>query len=120
MRRVDVLLPPAKLDEVKEGLADIGVDSMTMAEVRAVDPAHHRREVYRGSAYVVDFALKVKMELVVQDHLVPRIIAVLANSLGIAEAEAARVILSEVVEVVPIRIDHREGDAHASLWSAEP
>jgi nitrogen regulatory protein P-II 1 len=114
MRRVEVLLPPAKLDEVKEALADLGVASMTLGEVKVVDPGNHRREVYRGSAYVVDFALKIKMELVVQDDLVPRIIAELARSLGIAEADASRVILSEVVEVVQIRTDRRGEEARST------
>ena len=111
MRRVEILLPPAKLDEVKDAFADIGIDSMTLAEVRVVDPATHRREVYRGSAYVVDFALKIKMELVVRDGLVPGILAILRRSLGIVEAEAARVLLSEVVEVVRLPL----GDAPTAV-----
>jgi nitrogen regulatory protein P-II 1 len=110
MRRVDVLLPPAKLEEVKEALADIGVESLTVGEVKVVDPASHRREVWRGSAYVVDFVLKVKLELVVQDELVPRVLGVLASVLDMAEAEAARVILTEVVEVVRIPSLPRAGD----------
>ncbi len=104
MRRVEVLLPPAKLDEIKDALAEVGVDSMTLAEVKVIDPANHRREVYRGSAYVVDFVLKVKMELVVVDSLIPAVLAILRRSLGIVEAEAARVLLSEVVEVVRLPI----------------
>ena len=124
MRRVEILLPPAKLDEIKDSLADIGVDSMTLAEVRVVDPATHRREVYRGSAYVVDFALKIKMELVVRDGVVPGILAILRRSLGIAEADEARLLLSEAVEVVRVRSGERADDAadrtRASLVSAEP
>jgi nitrogen regulatory protein P-II 1 len=104
MRRVEVLLPPAKLDEIKDALAEVGVDSMTLAEVKAIDPASHRREVYRGSAYVVDFALKVKMELVVRDSLIPAVLAILRRSLGLVDAEAARVLLSEVVEVVRLPV----------------
>jgi nitrogen regulatory protein P-II 1 len=124
MRRVEVLLPPAKLDEVKDALADIGLDSMTLSEVRVIDPANRRREVYRGSTHVVDFALKIKMELVVPDPLVPGIFGILRSSLGIAEADEARVLLSEVVEVVRVRTgEHGDeaGDrADASLWLAEP
>jgi nitrogen regulatory protein P-II 1 len=124
MRRVEILLPPAKLDEVKDALADIGIDSMTLAEVRVVDPATHRREVYRGSTYVVDFALKIKMELVVRDGLAPEILVILRRSLGLAEADEARVLLSEVVEVMRVRTGERADEAadHAgsSLLSAEP
>ncbi len=124
MRRVEVLLPPAKLDEIKDALADIGVDSMTLGEVRVVDPANRRREVYRGSAFVVDFTLKVKMELVVQDDLVSGILEVLKNLLGIAEADEARMLVSQVVEVVRVRTDDHGKEARdrggSSLWSAEP
>jgi nitrogen regulatory protein P-II 1 len=121
MRRVEVLLPPAKLDEIKDALADIGVDSMTLGEVRVVDPASRRREVYRGSAYVVDFTLKVKMELVVQDDVVSGILEVLKNLLGIGEAAEARMLVSHVVEVVRVRADEEARDrGGSSLWSAEP
>jgi nitrogen regulatory protein P-II 1 len=103
MRRIDVLIPPAKLDEIKEALSDVGIDSMTLGEVRVVDPANRRREVFRGSAYVVDFVLKLKMELVVQDDAVAGVLDVLRTALGIAEADEARVLLSEVVELVKVR-----------------
>jgi nitrogen regulatory protein P-II 1 len=124
MRRVEILLPPAKLDEVKDALADIGIDAMTLAEVRVVDPATHRREVYRGSTYVVDFALKIKMELVVRDGLVPEILVILRRSLGLVEADEARVLLSEAVEVMRVRTGERADEAAdpvgSSLLSAEP
>jgi nitrogen regulatory protein P-II 1 len=124
MRRVEVLLPPAKVEEVKDALADFGVDSMTLGDVRVIDPANRRREVYRGSAYVVDFAIKVKMELVVRDDLVPGIFAVLRDSLGISEADEARVLLSEVVEVVRVGTGDQGQEARdhsrSSVWAAEP
>lgn len=103
MRRVEVLLLPAKLDEVRESLAGIGVDSMTLAEVKVVDPASRRSELFRGSEYVVDFALKVKMGLLVPDALLPRVLDALRSSLGPDEADETEVLLSEVVEVVRLR-----------------
>src|ERR1019366_9648514 len=103
MRRVEVLLPPAKLDEVRESLAAIGVDSMTLAEVKVVDPASRRSEVFRGSNYVVDFALKVKMGLLVQEGLLPGVLDALRTSLGPAECDETEVLLSEVVEIVRLR-----------------
>ena len=103
MRRVEVLLPPAKLDEVKESLADIGIENMTLAEVKVVDPANRRREVFRGTEYLVDFALKVKMGLLVKESLLPGVLAALTASLGAAEADETEVLLSEVVQVVRLR-----------------
>ena len=103
MRRLEILLPPAKLDEVRESLASIGVHSMTLAEVKVVDPASRRSEVFRGSEYVVDFALKVKMGLLVQDGLLPGILDALRSSLEADRADETEVLLSEVVEVVRLR-----------------
>jgi nitrogen regulatory protein P-II 1 len=103
MRRLEFLLPPAKLDEVRESLAGIGVDRMTLEEVKVVDPASRRTEVFRGSEYTVDFALKVKMGLLVPDGLLPEILDALRNSLGPDEADQAEVLLSEVVEVMRLR-----------------
>ena len=74
MRRIEVHLPPARFDELRDALADIGIDTMTLSEIKFVDPANRRREVYRGAAYVVDFALKVKVDLVVDDTVVPGVL----------------------------------------------
>src|SRR5271166_6170274 len=102
MKRVEVLLPPAVFDEVKDALLDIGVDSMTLSEVKHIDPGTRRREVFRGSTYVVDFALRVRMDLVVNDAIVPRIVDEVTKVLERAGTEATEVVVSEVVEVVRI------------------
>jgi nitrogen regulatory protein P-II 1 len=102
MRRVEALLPPAKLDEVRETLADLGVHALTLTEVKIVDPASRRRNVYRGSTYVVDFAFRIKMELVARDGLVPAILAALRRALTGAGAGESTVLVSEVVEIVRI------------------
>ena len=70
MRKVEAIFKPFKLDEVKESLADIGVSGMTVTEVKGFGRTGGKKEVYRGSAYVVDFVPKVKVELVVPDELV--------------------------------------------------
>jgi nitrogen regulatory protein P-II 1 len=112
MRRIEVLLSPANLDEIKDALGDIGVHSMTLSEVKVVDPAHRRREVYRGTAYVVDFALKVKMDLVVEEAAVPGVLRALEPSLGAARADDVQVFLGDAVETVRIRMhsDPERGD----------
>jgi nitrogen regulatory protein PII len=97
MTRVEVLLPPAQLDEIKEALAELGVHDMTLTEVKIVERGSSRRNVYRGSTYVVDFTSKIKVELDVSDRLVTRIVEVLRASLGTAEAEKVKVLLFDVV-----------------------
>ena len=110
MRRIEVHLPPAKFDELRDALADVGVDTMTLSEIKFVDPANRRREVYRGAAYVVDFALKVKVDLVVDDAVVPAVLRVLEESFGTGPADEVRVLLYDSVEIVHVRLG-RTGDA---------
>jgi nitrogen regulatory protein P-II 2 len=113
MTRIEILVPPAKLDEIREALADVGIDGMTLSEVKIVELRSRRRSVYRGSTYIVDFTSKVKMELEVRDGLVARVVEVLRASLGTAEAEKAKVLLFDVVELKRIaagdRADSRLG-----------
>ena len=80
MARIEILLPPAKLDGIRETLADIGVDGMTLSEVKTVEPESRRCSVYRGSTYIVDFTSKVKMELEVRDGTVARVVEFLRGS----------------------------------------
>ena len=102
MRRLEVLLPAALLDEVRESLAGIGVEKMTLADVRVVDPANRRREVFRGSEYIVDFAVKVRLGLVVEDALLPAVVDALRTSLGPEGCDESEVILSEAIDVLPL------------------
>src|SRR5262249_7171076 len=99
MTRIEVLLPPARLDEVRDALAEVGVHDMALSEVKVVEPGSGRRNVYRGSTYIVDFTSKVKMEIDVRDRHVARIVEVLRASLGTAEAERAKVLLFETLEL---------------------
>jgi nitrogen regulatory protein PII len=103
MRRLEVFLPPAKLDELKEALAGIGVDDVILSEVSAVVPDNRGSEVYRGSLYVVDFTPKVKLDLVVEDSAVPGVLDVVRPLLGKVEAGGAGALLSEVVDIMRIR-----------------
>ena len=70
MKKVEAIIKPFKLDEVKDALGEIGVQGMTVTEVKGFGRTGGKREVYRGSAYVVDFVPKVKIEVVVPDELV--------------------------------------------------
>ena len=67
MKKVEAIIKPFKLDEVKEALAEIGVHGMTVTEVKGFGRTGGKKEVYRGSAYVVDFVPKVKVEIIVPD-----------------------------------------------------
>ena len=74
MKKVEAIIKPFKLDEVKERLAEIGVHGMTVTEVKGFGRTGGKKEVYRGSAYVVDFVPKVKVEIVVPDDNVQQVV----------------------------------------------
>ena len=72
MKKIEAIIKPFKLDEVKDALAEVGIQGMTVTEVKGFGRTGGKKEVYRGSAYVVDFVPKVKIEIVVPDELVHR------------------------------------------------
>lgn len=110
MKRVDVILLPAKLDEVVDALAEVGVESITVCEARVFGLAGGRRVVYRGSSHVVDWTLRMKVEVVVRDAVVPRILEVLERSdqsPGTGRADDTSVLVSDIVDSVRIRAGRR-------------
>jgi nitrogen regulatory protein PII len=102
MKRVEMTVHPAKLEDVKDALTEAGVPSMTVREARVFDTASRRHKVFRGSSYVVDFALKVTIEMVVQDDIVPGILEAIEKSAEIGVGDG-RVFIFDVVEAVRIR-----------------
>src|SRR5678810_958700 len=74
MKKVEAIVKPFKLDEVKDALAEVGIQGMTVTEVKGFGRTGGKKEVYRGSAYVVDFVPKVKIEVVVPDGLVHQVL----------------------------------------------
>ena len=80
MKKVEAIIKPFKLDEVKDALAEVGIQGMTVTEVKGFGRTGGKKEVYRGSAYVVDFVPKVKIEVVVPDKLVHDVIDAIEKS----------------------------------------
>ena len=80
MKKVEAIIKPFKLDEVKERLAEIGVHGMTVTEVKGFGRTGGKKEVYRGSAYVVDFVPKIRIEMVVPDALVSDVVSAIGVS----------------------------------------
>ena len=80
MKKVEAIIKPFKLDEVKEVLSDIGIHGMTVTEVKGFGRTGGKKEVYRGSAYVVDFVPKVKIEIVVADEAVRQVVETITEA----------------------------------------
>jgi nitrogen regulatory protein P-II 1 len=102
-------MPPEKLDELREALAEAGILGMTVREAKVFDRGTGRREVYRGSSYVVEFTSKVEVVMVVQDDVVPRILEVLETIPGMGDGHDPSVFISEVVEAVRNRTGEQNG-----------
>ncbi|MBK6535568.1 MAG: P-II family nitrogen regulator [Deltaproteobacteria bacterium] len=111
MKRVEAIIKPFKLDEVKDALAEVGVQGMTVTEVKGFGRTGGRKEVYRGSAYVVDFVPKVKVEVVVTDEQVNAVIDAIERSARTGRIGDGKIFVVPIEEVVRIRTGERGHDA---------
>jgi nitrogen regulatory protein P-II 1 len=103
MKNVVAIIKPFKLDDVKAALTDIGVQGMTVTEVKGFGRTGGKAEVYRGSAYVVDFVPKVKVEVVVHDDLVSQVIDAVERAAKTGRIGDGKIFVSEVGDAVRIR-----------------
>jgi nitrogen regulatory protein P-II 1 len=111
MKKVEAIIKPFKLDEVKDALGEIGIQGMTVSEVKGFGRTGGKKEVYRGSAYVVDFVPKVKIELVVSDTQVAQVIESIEKTAKTGRIGDGKVFVVGVEEAVRIRTGERGEDA---------
>jgi nitrogen regulatory protein P-II 1 len=111
MKRIEAIIRPSKLDEVKEALSEIGIKGMTVSEVKGFGRTGGRREVYRGSAYVVDFLPKVRVEIVVPENLVAAIVEAIQRMAKTGKIGDGKIFVSDVLEAVRIRTGEHGEDA---------
>lgn len=110
MKRIEAIVRPAKLDEVKDALNEIGISGLTVVEVKGFGRTGGRKEVYRGSAYVVDFVPKVMIVTVVSDSLVGQVLEAIERSAKTGKIGDGKIFVSDVLEAVRIRTgEHGEG-----------
>ena len=111
MKRIEAIIRPAKLDEIKEALSEIGIKGMTTSEVKGFGRTGGRREVYRGSAYSVDFVPKLKIEIVVQDALTSAIVDAIEKTARTGTIGDGKIFVRDILEVVRIRTGERGEEA---------
>jgi nitrogen regulatory protein P-II 1 len=111
MKRVVAIIRPFKLDEVKDALAEVQIGGMTVTEVKGFGRTGGKKEVYRGSAYVVDFVPKVKIEVVVPAGQVEAVIDAILKSARTGRIGDGKIFVYPVEEVVRIRTGERAEDA---------
>ena len=107
MKLIVAIIKPFKLEEVKEALAEIAVQGMTVTEVKGFGRQKGHTEVYRGSEYTVDFLPKVKIEIVVPDDIVAKVVAAGVKSAKTGKIGDGKVFVLPVAEAVRIRTDER-------------
>jgi nitrogen regulatory protein P-II 1 len=110
MKKIEAIIQPFKLEEVKEALKAIGIDGMTITEVRGHGRQKGHKEVYRGQEYQVDLLPKVKVEMVVGDERLEEVASALAAAARTGKIGDGKIFVYEVAEAIRIRNDER-GDA---------
>ncbi len=103
MKKLECIIRPHKLEEVKDALADLGVAGMTVSDVRGVGRQKGHTEHYRGSEYTIDFLPKVKIEVVVPEELAGRAVEVISQSAKTGKFGDGKIFISSLEEVVRIR-----------------
>jgi len=111
MKRVEAIIKPFKLDEVKDALAEVGVQGMTVTEVKGFGRTGGKKEVYRGSAYVVDFVPKVKIEIVLPDEMVQDVLDAIEKSAKTGRIGDGKIFVLPVDSALRIRTGERDRDA---------
>ena len=111
MKKIEAIIKPFKLDEVKESLSEIGVQGITVSEVKGFGRQKGHTELYRGAEYVVDFLPKVKLEIIVQDSMVQQVVETIMNSARTGRIGDGKIFVVPVEEVVRIRTGERGEDA---------
>ena len=107
MKKVEAIIKPFKLDDVKQALDEIGLHGMTVIEVKGFGRTGGKREVHRGSSYVVDFVPKVKLEIVVPDNMVGMVIEALERSAKTGRIGDGKIFISPIEEAIRIRTSER-------------
>jgi nitrogen regulatory protein P-II 1 len=111
MRKIEAIIKPFKLDEVKEALSSIGVQGMTVTEVKGFGRQKGHKEIYRGAEYLVDFLPKIKIEMVVSSELVDTAIEKVISAARTGTIGDGKIFVLPVDAVVRIRTGERDADA---------
>ncbi|MEG8946347.1 P-II family nitrogen regulator [Rosettibacter firmus] len=111
MKKIEAIIRPFKLDEVKEALLEIGVHGMTITEVRGYGRQKGHKETYRGSEYQIEFVPKLKIEIVVDDSLLEKVVDAILNTAKTGQVGDGKIFISDITDAIRIRTDESGPDA---------
>ncbi len=110
MKKIEAIIKPFKLDEVKEALSELGIEGMTVTEVKGFGRQKGHTEIYRGSEYTVDFLPKIKLELVLTEARVQTAVAAIVKAAKTGKIGDGKVFVSDIEDAIRIRTEEK-GDA---------
>jgi nitrogen regulatory protein P-II 1 len=111
MKKVEAIIKPFKLDEVKEALHEVGIQGITVTEAKGFGRQKGHTELYRGAEYVVDFLPKVKIEVVMEDSMVERAVEAIQHSAHTGRIGDGKVFITNIEEAIRIRTGEKGKDA---------
>ena len=107
MKKIEVIIKPFKLEDVKDALGEIGIDGMTVCEVKGFGQQKGHTEIFRGSEYTVDFLPKIKLDIVVTDEMVEQAVAVIIKSAKTGKIGDGKVFISAIEDAIRIRTEEK-------------
>lgn len=111
MRKIEAIIKPFKLDDVKEAILEIGVSGITITEVKGFGRQKGHKEIYRGAEYVVDFLPKTKIEVVVASDIVPRVVKTIRKHAYTGQIGDGKIFVIPVEKAIRIRTGEEDHDA---------
>jgi len=111
LKKIEAIIKPFKLDEVKEALNEVGIQGITVSEVKGFGRQKGHTELYRGAEYVVDFIPKIKMEIIVNDEIVGKVVETIEQAAKTGRIGDGKIFVTSVEEVIRIRTGERGEDA---------
>lgn len=111
MKKIEAVIKPFKLEDVKEALAEIGITGMTVSEVKGYGRQKGHSELYRGAEYVVDFLPKVKLEMVVDDGMVDQVVDSVIEAARTGKIGDGKIFISDINKIIRIRTGETDSEA---------
>ena len=111
MKKIEAIIKPFKLDEVKEALHEVGIQGITVIEAKGFGRQKGHTELYRGAEYVVDFLPKVKIEVVIEDSMQDTVVEAVQNAAKTGRIGDGKIFISSIDEAIRIRTGEKGGEA---------